>query len=63
MEPFQVYNFLLEDKGKDKVALITGKVMESMTARAKVARKVSNATQSEQGQGYSAVAAALDMFK
>ena len=61
--PFHVYNFLLEDKSKDKVALITGKVMESMTARAKVARKVSNATQSEQGQGYSAVATALDMFK
>lgn len=63
LEPFQVFNFLLEPSGKDKVALITGKVMESVTAKAKVARKTSSAAKLEQGHGYSAVAAALDMFK
>lgn len=63
LEPFQVFNFLLEPSGKDKVALITGKVMESVSAKAKVASRACSSTGAEQGQGYSAVAAALDMFK
>jgi hypothetical protein len=64
LEPFQVFNFLLDAASKDKVALITRKVMETMAAQVKMHKKAVKETKvSEEAKGYSAVSAALDMFR
>ena len=65
LEPFQVYNFLLDFASKDKVCIITGKVMESMAAQVKMHKKASKESRSseEAQKGYSAYSAALDMFR
>ena len=65
LEPFQVYNFLLDGTSKDKVCIITGKVMESMAAQVKMHKKASKESRSTEAapKGYSAVSAALDMFR
>lgn len=64
LEPFQVFNFLLDGPSKDKVSLITRKVMETVAAQVKVHKKATKETRtSEEAKGYSAVSAALDMFR
>ena len=65
LEPFQVYNFLLDGTSKDKVSIITGKVMESMAAQVKMHKQACKESRSSEApqKGYSAVSAALDMFR